>query len=435
MPKTSKIAPGIDLRGKGRYRARVTFEGRPVSVGVFPTKRIAVEQRTQALAEIARGTFVPPSVARAREKAEAKALAEQEEAASVTVAEVAEEWFAWQERRGLAHGTIRARRASWRSRIEPVFGDRPIRDVTEDEVDAWFYPLRAEKWNLARNCYAALSNLMAYAAGTARGTVRGFTPYIDVTPCVIPDGSNYSEPKDDRRKIATTEEVAALAEGMPPRYRMAVLIAGLCGLRQGEVLELRRKDITSDPVKEKGMDPQYWIRIERQVLAKDGGGQYVAAPKSSAGVRTVPVPAALVSALKDHLKRHAGFDRRNGLLFPRNDRGDQWTSAGMLSYYFRRALKGYNDMAEKEHLPTLGGFKFHALRHTCLTRVGQAGATTAELMAWAGHSDPQTVVRYQHAERDRLATLSAALDVPTLSKETAAVTPITSARSRSTKSA
>ena len=51
-------------------------------------------------------------------------------------------------------------------------------------------------------------------------------------------------------------------------------------------------------------------------------------------------------------------------------------------------------------------FTFHGLRHTALTRLGQAGATTAELRAYAGHSDSKSVEIYQHAERGRLAALA-----------------------------
>ncbi|MEB5273738.1 tyrosine-type recombinase/integrase, partial [Pseudomonas aeruginosa] len=54
----------------------------------------------------------------------------------------------------------------------------------------------------------------------------------------------------------------------------------------------------------------------------------------------------------------------------------------------------------------LGRFTFHGLRHTGLTRLGQSGATEAELMAFAGHSDPKAVRIYQHAERNRLAALA-----------------------------
>ena len=57
----------------------------------------------------------------------------------------------------------------------------------------------------------------------------------------------------------------------------------------------------------------------------------------------------------------------------------------------------------------MDNFTWHGLRHTALTRLGQAGATTAELKAYAGHSDGKSVEVYQHAERRRLVALTAEL--------------------------
>ena len=54
---------------------------------------------------------------------------------------------------------------------------------------------------------------------------------------------------------------------------------------------------------------------------------------------------------------------------------------------------------EKAGLPTL---RFHDLRHASLTRFAQHGATTAEVMAQAGHSTTVASQRYQHAAKDRM---------------------------------
>lgn len=51
-------------------------------------------------------------------------------------------------------------------------------------------------------------------------------------------------------------------------------------------------------------------------------------------------------------------------------------------------------------------FTFHGLRHSGLTYAGQCGATLAELLRRAGHSDINTVLIYQHATRERDAALA-----------------------------
>lgn len=46
--------------------------------------------------------------------------------------------------------------------------------------------------------------------------------------------------------ILTVPELAALADDVPERLRALVLVSAWCGLRWGEVTELRRKDIEND---------------------------------------------------------------------------------------------------------------------------------------------------------------------------------------------
>ena len=59
-------------------------------------------------------------------------------------------------------------------------------------------------------------------------------------PCQIP-GAGSDRAKE--RPVASPDEVVALVEAITPRYRAAVLLAAWCGLRRGEVLDLRRPDI------------------------------------------------------------------------------------------------------------------------------------------------------------------------------------------------
>ncbi len=52
-------------------------------------------------------------------------------------------------------------------------------------------------------------------------------------------------------------------------------------------------------------------------------------------------------------------------------------------------------------------YRFHQLRHFAATTMAVAGATTAELMRFAGHSDVPVAMRYQHAAQNRLQLLAA----------------------------
>src|SRR5699024_6768233 len=118
---------------------------------------------------------------------------------------------------------------------------------------------------------------------------------------------------------------------------------------------------------------------------------------------SVPVPASLAQPLKDHLKTIG--KSRDALLFPRHKTENQLHNPNTVRKRFNKARDAAIEL-DPTRRARLAGFTFHGLRHSCLTRIGQAGATLADLMAYAGHSDVDSVLIYQHSEKDRLASLA-----------------------------
>jgi integrase len=82
-----------------------------------------------------------------------------------------------------------------------------------------------------------------------------------------------------------------MVDHMPDRYKAMLLIAVWCGLRFGEITELRHKDIDLD----EGV-----IRIRRAVV-KVGSDFVVSETKSEAGVRDVDIPPHLFGVIQAHL--------------------------------------------------------------------------------------------------------------------------------------
>ena len=93
-------------------------------------------------------------------------------------------------------------------------------------------------------------------------------------------------------RIATVDQVAAIAERVPARYRALALVAAFGGLRWGELAGLRRKRVDL----ERGT-------VAEQLLEVNGAFS-VGPPKSAAGRRTVTLPAVVVEALAEHLARY-----------------------------------------------------------------------------------------------------------------------------------
>jgi integrase len=148
------------------------------------------------------------------------------------------------------------------------------------------------------------------------------------------------------------------------------------GLRLGELRALRWRDIDRD---------RCLIRIERAYSR-----QYLRRPKTDAGVRAVPLFPSVDAALRELAARALERDRyapdelvfgsmRGTPLQPSNFRQRIWDPALRLA-----GLEGE-------------GYRFHDLRHTCVSRLVAAGADIKLVQAVAGHANPLiTLKRYSH---------------------------------------
>lgn len=258
--------------------------------------------------------------------------------------------------------------------ILPSFGTQHLDEITSAAVRAWHAELDTGPTHRAR-AYGLLHAILATAVADEA---------ITANPCRVRGGGQVDRASQTRP--ATLVELATIAETMRPAYRAAVLLSAWCGLRFGEVAELRRADIDLARAE---------LHVRRAVVYVDGK-PVVGEPKSRAGVRTVAIPPHLLPVLAAHLREHAPMP--NALLFP-SPGGLALRSDGALHRDFRAA-------ARTAGRPDL---RFHDLRHTGATLAAATGATLAELMARLGHSTPGAAMRYQHAAAERDKVIAEAL--------------------------
>lgn len=265
-----------------------------------------------------------------------------------------------------------------KKQILPDLGEHRLHGITPIVVHNWRAELGAGTPTYRAHAYSLLKTIMNSAVSEQ---------VIASNPCVIRGASSSKTVHVSRP--ATLEELVIITEHMPERLRLAVLIASWCGLRYGELAELRRGDVDLD---------QQVIRVRRAVSRVAGQKPIIGPPKSSAGVRDVSIPPHLIPQIVDHMADHVAVGAR-ALLFPGARGSDRHLAPATTYRHFYRArlAAGRPDL------------RWHDLRHTGATLAAATGATLAELMARLGHNSPRAALLYQHAAADRDRVIAEAL--------------------------
>lgn len=329
--------------------------------------------------------------------------------ARITFAEYAGEWLDTRQVGGrpLKPRTHGHYRKLLDAHLIPTFGSLPLDSITIEDVRDWYAKLRADL--RAQATARAKARAKAQRGTAKRQTVakhdgatlvaHAYGLLRTILATAVSDGLIAANPAAIRgagtakrvHKVrpATVDEIGMIADAMPERWSLMVLLAAWCAVRFGELTELRRRDV----VFENGDDAL--LRIERAVVRIDGGFE-VGLPKSDAGVRDVAIPPHLTPLIRDHLAKYVE-PQRDALLFPAVSGGHLAPATLYRRFYTARAVAGREDL------------RWHDLRHSGAVLAAATGATLAELMARLGHSTPQAAMRYQHAAAGRDRQIAALL--------------------------
>ena len=167
--------------------------------------------------------------------------------------------------------------------------------------------------------------------------------------------------------------------------RLMLLFAASTGARAGEQWATRWRDLDLDNGK---------LNISHRVDAYGEDG----APKSAAGVRTVPLSNKLATVLREW-KLKSKFKKPDDLIFP-NSEGNCIGHDNLVKRRFRPlfdtlAVAHKNDPANFPPPPRR--FNWHALRHFAVSCWIEAGMTPKTVQTFAGHASLQiTIDRYGH---------------------------------------
>ncbi|RWA22327.1 hypothetical protein MELE44368_13010 [Mycolicibacterium elephantis DSM 44368] len=293
-------------------------------------------------------------------------------AQAITVGEYAERWI---DNRNIKPRTRSAYRDTLRLHIRPKLGKVAMKNLTGEAVRAWYTSLGNDHPRRNSHAYGLLHAICSTAVADE---------LIAANPCNIPRVMNPPRKRDP--VILSVPEVAALADAIrPERLKALVLLCAWCGVRWGEVSELRRKDV--------GEDCEV-LYVARAVTRRDGVYR-VDTPKSGKG-RPVVIPPHIRDDVREHLASNVGKSPES-LLFPAA-RGGHMNDRVFSREYFADALAAIG----RE------GVRVHDLRHFAGTQTARVG-NLVETMGRLGHSTVKASLIYQQIVSGRDAAIADAL--------------------------
>ncbi len=281
--------------------------------------------------------------------------------------------------------TVDTYRRDFNTHLRPKLGDRPLGGIGREDYEGIVAAMVAG-YGRCKEGYApkTIQNVIRVASrihNYGRARSPQWCPHNPAEGVELPK----VELGEDVPHLTQVEVAKLLTERRPEEgdeigwgeLDLALwLTAVMCGLRQGELIALRRKDV-------KWMESKISVRKNR---TREHGDR---SPKSKKGHRDVPMPTPVAKAL-DRLFKRSRFQADDARVFGNPQTGDPISPKAM-DERLTAALKAAR----------LRPITFHGLRHTFGTQCARAGVPMRTLQGWMGHARISTTERYAAFAEDQ----------------------------------
>ncbi|OSC30692.1 site-specific integrase [Mycobacterium vulneris] len=325
------------ISGTTRYAVRFRQpNGKQTTKRGFTRKRDAQTFANDVEVKKLSGTYVAPSMGR------------------VTVGSLAPAWLA-RKKKSSAPSHYRTLETAWRVHVESTWGNVPLADVDLIGVEDWITDLSDKSPTVVLRAYGVLSGILTDAVKGRR---------LQANPAKGVD--NLPKKLGKRRVYLSADDVALLAD-KAGEHRALVLVLAYCGLRWGEAIGLRVRDV------------QFLRRrISVSSNAVQIGVRHEVGPTKGREARSVPVPQFVLNELSVACAgkglNDLVFSTPDGRYLPRPKSSNGW---------FTRAVRAAGVQSVTPH----------DLRHTCASLAVSAGVNVLALARMLGHKDPSVTLR------------------------------------------
>lgn len=333
--------------GKTVWLASYTDGGGARRFRQFPTKKEADAFLTQARSQVVAGIHTPDSI-------------------SITIAEASELWLKRCERDGLEATTIRQYATHVRLHILPRIGGMKLSRITAPAVNAFVDQL-LQDGRSREMCKRVLVSLSAIVTEAQR---RGLVTVNNVRSA---SPVKRSTREDVRPEMPTREELKAIIDATPDRWRPLILTLIFTGLRGSELRGLLWEDVDL----KRGA-----ISVRRRADRFNRFGP----PKSKAGTRDIPLSPTLLHTLKAW--KLACPNGKLGLVFPTGAGGVETHGNILTRVFWPIQIAAGVTMVGLDGKPD-AKFSLHALRHAAASLWIAQGLSPKRVQGLMGHASIQ----------------------------------------------
>lgn len=353
---------------EARYRAN---DGRRLSV-YGPTQHEVVAKLREALRQIDHGVRPPDT--------------------RLTVGEWLDAWLDTSVRPRLRPGTVTMYETLVRLYLKPRLGAKSLAKLTPEDVQGMLTTLAAGNGKrgkplsptTVRSVYAVLGIALGRALKQGR-VLRNVCTLVD-PPAKARHELTPPTADESRTFLAFLE-----GDRLEPLLTTAIAL----GMRQGELLALRWRDVDLDA-------GTLTVRHTLQRSTCD-----LAETKTERSRRTLTLPGSVVRVLRAHKARQA---------VEQIAAGDQWAKRDFVfttpegnPLDARNVLRAYQLRLERAGLPR---FRFHDLRHACATLLLEEGEELGVISKMLGHANLATTADvYAHLTPAMSQRVAARMDV------------------------
>lgn len=266
-------------------------------------------------------------------------------------------------------------------RIRPLIGTVKLCDLKAPHLDKLYAELGKEGGNKRTGGKLSPTTINRYHRFISIVLAKAVKD--DLIPVNVADKAD--PPKNEHKKgncvtDADIPPLLALLDTKPSKWRCLITVLASTGLRRGEVLGLRWKDITElDSGNSSG---QKVLHVEQTVMYTPKKGVYIDTPKTVQGLRDVPLSAdaerELMSYKAEQAAKHLRLTNPNAFIFTQDNGAPMHPDS--VTTYIDRLCKANG----------LRHINPHAFRHYAATRLIENGMDIATVSRIVGHSRPST---------------------------------------------